>query len=192
MNSQKEKEVVERILAMLVSFGGGAISERLLQEAIKTSREARYYNRSYGYPEEWRPVLREGYSQYVVSNWGYVRHEKKAMQGILRPATSHEYARIAVPKGEAGQTKQHLVHELVAESFILCFPIPKDLMDLKAREIVNHKDGDKWNPALHNLELATQGENLKHAYNCLVSRICGWILAGAGCQVDDRARVRWS
>lgn len=157
-----EQVLIDLILKALSSLGGAA-AEKTLHDCVKALRESRYYGRSYNYPQEWRPILRTGYERYLVSNWGYVRHSAKATDRILRPAPKHEYARIAVPTGVAGQTKQHMVHELVAESFILGFSLPKGWET--GKEIVNHKDGDKWHPALHNLELTTQGENIKHAYS---------------------------
>ena len=47
--------------------------ERAFQAAIKHFREQRYFGRGPNLAsQEWRPVLRDGYMQYVVSDWGYV------------------------------------------------------------------------------------------------------------------------
>ncbi len=53
-----------------------------------------------------------------------------------------------------GKTKTIKVHKLIVEHFMK--KIPKELT-------VNHKDGNKLNNYINNLEICTQKENIKHA-----------------------------
>lgn len=53
-----------------------------------------------------------------------------------------------------GVNQNHMIHRLVAKAFILN---PNDLPE------VNHKDGNKQNNNVDNLEWCTRSENLKHA-----------------------------
>ena len=87
--------------------------------------------------EEWKDI--PGYEGlYEVSNLGRIRNKKTGR--ILKLETSHQgYKRIRFSKGG----KKFAVHRLVAEAFI---PNPQNL------PMINHKDEDKTNNAVDNLE----------------------------------------
>lgn len=66
---------------------------------------------------------------------------------------------------ENGKTIQCRVHRLIAETFI---PNPTNL------PCVNHKDGNKLNNSVDNLEWCTHSENTRHAYEVgLEKKVCG-------------------
>jgi hypothetical protein len=60
-----------------------------------------------------------------------------------------------------GRSKTHRVHRLVAKAYI---PNPEGLPE------VNHKDGDKLNNDVTNLEWCDRSHNQQHAFNMRVSR----------------------
>lgn len=101
--------------------------------------------------ENWLSV--KGYEGlYEVSNLGNVR---RVGGKVLSPKPGKlGYKIVALHMN--GYAKKYLVHRLVAEAFI---PNPED------KQYVNHKDGDKSNNVLSNLEWATPSENIHHAYD---------------------------
>ena len=167
MESKDAKEAVMALIELLETQGLTRVEiERVFSNGIKQCRMNRYRKRGPKMEDQtWKPVLREGYEQYLVSNWGFVRHKTKSE--YLKPAAEHQYARASMkaPNGASG-ARAHMIHELVYESFSLCATLASigSKRSKKRIEIINHIDGDKWNPALHNLELASQGENMLHAY----------------------------
>jgi hypothetical protein len=139
--------------------------EIVLQASLKYSRERRYFDRDCSGVQEWRSVVRPRYTQYLVSNWGFVRHSRKPIKAILRPAFGHEYARAPFSAAHRNNgATQHMIHELVFESFVLGKALPPKATSQTDIEVINHLDGDKYNPALDNLELTDQGRNMLHAY----------------------------
>lgn len=85
---------------------------------------------------------------YQVSNFGYVKRRNKT----LKPSNRNGYKSVVLCKN--GKTKTFQVHRLVAQAFI---PNPHNLPQ------VNHKDGNKLNNCVENLEWITASNNRKHA-----------------------------
>ena len=91
----------------------------------------------------------EKYSEkYEVSTDGHIRNikTKKVLNGFQG---KDQYLRTQFD----GKTR--LIHRAVAKTFI---PNPNNLPE------VNHKNGDKSNNSVDNLEWCTRNENLRHAY----------------------------
>jgi len=104
--------------------------------------------------EEYRDI--KGYEGvYQVSNLGNVRrlYKKKKGFGMMKPINhSGGYSRLKLRN--KGNDKDVYIHRLVADAFLI-----------GENEVVNHKDGNKKNNTLDNLELCTQRENVTHAKN---------------------------
>jgi hypothetical protein len=105
---------------------------------------------------------------------GYEKYYSISINGEIYSKRKNEYLKPHKSKigylwvwlqGENRTDRKHFyVHRLVAETFI-----PKPITNEKLE--VNHKDGDKTNPCLFNLEWITHRQNIKHAIdNGLITR----------------------
>jgi hypothetical protein len=108
--------------------------------------------------EKWLPI--PGYeARYEVSNFGQVRvsgidaiGRKRCHGRILSPCLHRGYTAVLLHLNSV--KKNFLVHRLVMLAFV--GPCPEG-------HNVNHKDGNKTNPRLENLEYVTRSENYRHA-----------------------------
>lgn len=99
---------------------------------------------------EWRPVAGwEGL--YEVNQYGLVCSLRT---GRILSHTARQYLLVTLHEAATGRHKVAQVHQLVAHAFL--GPQP-------AGYHVNHKDGDRWNPRLENLEYVTARQNTEHA-----------------------------
>lgn len=102
--------------------------------------------------EVWKTLNR--IPRYEVSTKGNVRSiQKDGTPKLLKQSTSNSGYKLVCLSGH-GKLNTSYVHRLVAEVFI-----PVD--DVNNR-IVNHKDRDKTNNTVDNLEWVTMMENLLH------------------------------
>lgn len=109
---------------------------------------------------EWRDTYIYG-DQYEVSNTGIVRN--KVTGHILSPQEDKKgYLRVRLSLHDKKATAK--VHRLVATAFI---PNPEE------KPQVNHKDMDKHNNRVGNLEWATNSENQIHAYKTGLNYVTG-------------------
>lgn len=107
--------------------------------------------------ERWLPC-HEYEDIYEVSSFGKVRRTKKARGSRIGFLISHGQGRGGYPVVRLCRNKTSrtcYVHRLVALTFI--GPCPE-------RMEVNHKDRNRQNPTLANLEYLTRSDNMKHSY----------------------------
>lgn len=111
--------------------------------------------------EVWKGIA--GYDGlYQVSNFGRVKslprsgHHRKDI--ILKPTVRENGYKTVYLYSLSGKKTQILVHRLVSTAFL---PNPDN------KECVNHKNGNKSDNRVENLEWATTSENMLHAAYCL-------------------------
>ena len=102
---------------------------------------------------EWKEI--KGFENYQISNTGLIRKDGV----ILKPFDNNGYLRILLINGD--KKKKKLIHRLVAETFI---PNPDN------KPQVNHKDLNKKNNNVDNLEWVTNQENVQHAIQNIPER----------------------
>ena len=101
--------------------------------------------------DEFTPI--RGYEErYYISKFGDVYSTKS--KRLLKPF-KNEHGYLVVELWCNYQRKSVKLHRLVAETF---------LENPNALKEINHKDGNKENNCVENLEWCTRSENLKHAY----------------------------
>lgn len=103
--------------------------------------------------EIWKNI--KDYPNYMVSNLGRVKslnYNGTGREGILKPLNNNNgYLKVCLSKN--GKMKRYYVHRLVAEAFI---PNPNNYPQ------VNHKDENKQNNCVWNLEFCNCSYNMNY------------------------------
>lgn len=113
--------------------------------------------------EEWRDI--EGYKGYQVSNKGRVRTHGKITTTELhgKRKWADRILKLKIGKDKCsrvelwcdGKHKTFLVHRLEAIAFL--GKVPKDMT-------VNHKDGNRQNNSIDNLEWCSRADNIRYGF----------------------------
>lgn len=103
--------------------------------------------------ESWKDIA--GYEGlYRISDLGRVKSIRKIHHKIMNPCpNTWGYFRVTLRKDGTSYTLT--IHKAVTDAFLPKFAEKKE---------VNHKDGDKSNNRLDNLERVTRKENIQHSW----------------------------
>ena len=113
--------------------------------------------------EIWKNI--EYYPGYQVSNFGRVRTHNKITYSklhgerhwkdrILKEANDKKNKMLSVCLYKNGKQKRYLIHRLVAETFL----------GKQKNMTVNHKDGNRYNNKVDNLEWLSLKDNIIHGF----------------------------
>lgn len=109
--------------------------------------------------EIWLPVPDEEFADlYEISNLGNYRNARTLQ--VLKPYKAAKYLMATLCK-PGRKAQRYLVHRLVACAFV------EDPEDKEENDVVNHKDGNKFNNKASNLEWTTLSANTRHSINVL-------------------------
>ena len=124
-------------------------------------KEGKVINSCYGYKWEYEKTddlnneiwkdIRDIYldaGDYKISNFGRVKNHNDVLVSVTIDGGGYKIVRIGI------DNKRFKIHRLVAELFI---------KNPEKKRCVNHKDGNKLNNCLDNLEWNTHSENVQHA-----------------------------
>lgn len=100
----------------------------------------------------WKTI--EGYNDYKISSEGKIISFKNGKEIIRKPHFDSRKKYLIVSLSKDGNVKNFLVHRLVAETF---------LGKREKKYEVNHKNLDKTDNRVSNLEWVTRKENMRHA-----------------------------
>ena len=118
--------------------------------------EGFFYAEKMNTQEQWKPVA-ECNGEYYVSSWGRVKSLKFGKERILKPyLLGNGLPYCAYSLRIKRKTKICTAHRLVALAFII---------NPHNKPQVNHKDGNKLNNHIDNLEWVTHQENHQHAWD---------------------------
>ena len=128
---------------------------------MRSSRMSRTrYQLKMEYGMRWKDV--EGYAgSYQISDKGQVMSfQRNPLGRLLKPCkTPNGYLTAHLSTKGEGRTKITGIHRLVAQAFLG----PPTVEEIQ----VNHKDGDKTNNHVSNLEWCSQSGNMTHRYDVL-------------------------
>lgn len=111
--------------------------------------------------EIWKNI--SGFDDYMVSNLGRIKSFKQNKETILKGHTKINGYIVSALVNNNGKQITKQIHQLVAEAFIPKPDFNPDGSNINGILCVNHKDGNKLNNTVENLEWCDVTYNNRHA-----------------------------
>lgn len=122
----------------------------------------------------------KGFEEYAISKSGKIY--SFLTKRFLKPDYSTEYGRVRLHDMRLNKYIRVSVHRLVALQFL---PNPRNLPD------VNHKDGNKRNNSVYNLEWCTAEYNNRHAIQMGLTKVIEQDNPNAKLSREDVIKIHW-
>lgn len=133
-----------------------------MSKCLKTDKSSCHLNDNSKYTQDvWKNI--DGFNDYMVSNLGRVKSFKQNKETILKGYTKINGYIVTTLVNNNGKQITKQIHQLVAEAFILKPDFNPDGSNINGILCVNHKDGNKLNNTVENLELCDVTYNNRHA-----------------------------
>ncbi len=129
----------------------------------QTWRIVNHMNSAYGFKWEFDNHSRDGElwtkvdpifvgdkNDYMISNYGRVKYPSGTITDGITDLRGYKYARIG--------SSSISIHSLMGSTFFQRNKYDENM-------VINHKDGNKGNNNIDNLELVSQSKNIQHAYD---------------------------
>ena len=140
---QSYKEMAKACGCHIATIGNTITELKLTKSQIAIDKE----------DEIWIDLSYLDYNGYWISNYGRIKNK----DNIIIKEQKLEYPRVRLTNSKTNKRDSWYIHKLVATVFLY--------NDDPVNKIqVNHKDGNKENYNINNLEWVTPSENQKHAY----------------------------
>ena len=104
-------------------------------------------------------VTPQNYSRYEVSNFGRIMskdHRGSGIRRLINPAIGKDGYWQSMFKNDSGKYETRKVHKMITLGFFGECPTGLE---------INHKDGNKSNNSIENLEYITHSANCKHSFD---------------------------
>ena len=137
-------------------------NNKIKTECPKTDKSSCHLSDNIKYTQEiWKNI--DGFNDYMVSNLGRVKSFKQNKETILKGHIRIDGYIVVKFINNNNKSIIKQIHQLVAEAFIPKTEFNPDGSNINGILCVNHKDGNKLNNTVENLEWCDVAYNNKHA-----------------------------
>ena len=161
LNENNEREEKKSVLPE-TEFRNTEQNEDINTGCLKTDKSSCHLSDNIKYTQEiWKNI--SGFDDYMVSNLGRVKSFKRNKETVLKGHIDLDGYVVIKLANNNDKTITKKAHQFVAEAFIPKTEFNPDGSNINGILCVNHKDGNKLNNTVENLEWCDVAYNNRHA-----------------------------